>query len=120
MQRCETHSLDYPQTFFPRVEGQEGFWTGTCPGCEAEEKLSARVDKLLAERQAEKWQRVDAIMLKRAPEIERAIDESMDEEREERRAEWRDFHEAAIRLITEARVHQEMRAEILEQLRKGA
>jgi hypothetical protein len=74
MVTCSVHGIQFPQTFPPRVEGQEGFWTGTCPGCEAEEKLSARVDKLLAERHAEKWQRVDAIMLKRAPGIERAIE----------------------------------------------
>jgi hypothetical protein len=113
---CQKHGQQYPQIFFSSVQ----VWSGRCPDCETEEKLSARVDKLLAERRAEKWKRVDAIMLKRAPEIERAIDKSMLEENEERRAEWRAFHEGPMREEVEAEVEAKMRAEILEQFKKGA
>jgi hypothetical protein len=113
---CEKHRRDYVQMFIPGAN----VWAGQCEECSAEEKLSARVDELLAERRAEKWKRVDSIMQKRAPEIEAAIDHEMEAEREERRAEWRGHIEGPMRKGAELQVESEMRVEIISSLKSQA
>jgi hypothetical protein len=110
---CEKHGRDYVELFIPGAN----VWSGQCGECAEDEKLSAEVDRILAERRAEKWERMDKIMLKRAPEIETEIDKAMLEEREERRAEWRDYIEEPIREEATVQIEREMRREILKDLR---
>jgi hypothetical protein len=110
---CAVHQVDYVECF---ISGPD-VWAGYCEKCAAEEKLSARADELLEERRAEKWQRVNAIMRKRAPEIEAEIEKAMLNERDQRMGEWRVHIEEPIRKKAEAQVEREMRREILDFLK---
>jgi hypothetical protein len=100
MARCEIHGLDYPQTFFPRVEGQEGFWVGTCPNCEADAKLEARANEILRTRKDEIARRARAAMRKHEREIEKRTDKDSTRDSAEygklRRPLWKEYHTNAI------------------------
>jgi hypothetical protein len=38
MENCSKHG-PFPQVLFPTVPGQQGFWAGTCEGCERDKEL---------------------------------------------------------------------------------
>jgi hypothetical protein len=53
MSRCDRHNREYPEVFFPAIPGQQGFWTGSCPGCEDEARREQRVVEYLMSRKDE-------------------------------------------------------------------
>jgi hypothetical protein len=48
IETCVLHRIPFPQIFFPPIVGaQQGFWAGSCPECNAEEKHDQQVNEFL-------------------------------------------------------------------------
>ena len=126
MAPCETHGLDYPQTFFPRVEGQEGFWTGTCPGCEGDAKREQRADEMLRAQTAEIIREAQQAIARREAEIQRRTDKALAadvaEYRKLRRPLWESYERDVVWNQIVCEIEDRKRRESMEHLRpkKGA
>jgi hypothetical protein len=47
--KCEEHGVEFIELYHPRIPGQEPFWSGTCPKCVEDEKLTAKANAELQE-----------------------------------------------------------------------
>lgn len=117
LETCSLHGRQFPQTFFPSVQGQESFWAGCCPDCEEDRRLEQRADELLAARPGERWKRLNAALAANEKAIQRETDARMAAEREERRSEWETLVRDEYTERLTAQVEREMRAEIVSSLK---
>ena len=121
MARCETHGLNYPQIFFPGVEGQPGFWVGACSDCESDEKLAQRADEMLRAHTAEIIREAQQAIGKREAEIQKRTGKSLaadvSEYRKLRRPLWEDFERNTLWNELVLAIEDRKRTEFLEGLK---
>src|SRR5690349_9433368 len=87
MMRCEAHGLEYPQVLFPKLDGQEQFWTGKCDLCAEDERLQFRARNMAQENKSEVDRRAQTAMDGCEKEIRERTDAEIKSYLEDVRAE---------------------------------
>ena len=127
---CEAHSVEFGQTYTAKTQEHDSAWLPPCcPKCEVELRDKILADEELARQVAEVEAEADkraAADPERAERIRAAVDADMAEEAAKmlaefyatRREEYETWHENGDWQALAARIKEERRAQIFEQLKK--
>ena len=76
-QFCETHKREYIEIYFPRIPGQEPFWSGLCSDCAAEQRVIAQAQYMEEQTRQETYALAETLASSEE-EIQAAVDTAIE------------------------------------------